>query len=244
MMNNTQFTISMAGLVFSVSCRYPATREFCSDYLTPGQGGLSISLDDASIQLEHSIHGTSGYSASETYLEQLALQRAIAEQLPLHRRLLFHGSCLALDGKAVLFTARSGTGKSTHTRLWRQVFGSRVAMVNDDKPFLSLSGDAVTAWGSPWQGKHDLGGNLSAPLKAVCILTRGSENHIVPVSAWEALPTLMQQTYRPRSADALRATLGLVTELAERIPVYRLTCNMDPEAAVVCARDLMNGENL
>jgi serine kinase of HPr protein (carbohydrate metabolism regulator) len=100
--------------------------------------------------------------------------------------LRIHASAVEVDGKAYLFSANSGTGKSTHTRLWREVFGDRAVMVNDDKPFLRMTEGAVMVYGSPWNGKHGLGCNLSVPLKAVCILERGEENRIEKISAKQA----------------------------------------------------------
>ena len=94
--------------------------------------------------------------------------------------ILFHGSVIAVDGIGYLFTAKSGTGKSTHTRLWREYFGDRAAMVNDDKPLLKITDSSVIAYGTPYNGKHRLGTNISVPLKAICILTRAADNHIEP----------------------------------------------------------------
>ena len=66
------------------------------------------------------------------YLETLAVYRQIAEAMPRFDTVLMHGSCVAVDGEAYLFTAKSGTGKSTHARLWREMLGDRAVMVNDD----------------------------------------------------------------------------------------------------------------
>ena len=78
-----------------------------------------------------------------------------------------------MDGEAYIFTAVSGTGKSTHAMLWREVFGERVRMINDDKPLIRITpeGKAVV-YGTPWDGKHHLSKNSAFPLKAICWLTR------------------------------------------------------------------------
>ena len=95
-------------------------------------------------------------------------------------------------------TAASGTGKSTHVALWRKYFGERAVMVNDDKPLLRI-GDVVTAYGTPYDGKHKLSNRIAVPLKAICILTRAAENSIVPVTKTEAYTMLLQQAYRQKS---------------------------------------------
>lgn len=95
----------------------------------------------------------------------------------------FTCSAVALDGQAYLFTAPSGTGKSTHTRLWREVFGERAVMVNDDKPLIQVREDAIYVCGTPWNGKHNLDSNQKVPIKGICLLERGTVNHIETISA-------------------------------------------------------------
>ncbi|MBR6848766.1 MAG: hypothetical protein IKM88_00825, partial [Lachnospiraceae bacterium] len=99
---------------------------------------------------------------SEEYLETLAVYRKIAEQMPFYDTFLFHGSAIAVDGTGYLFTAKSGTGKSTHTRLWRELLGQRATMINDDKPLIrvNVDGNAVI-YGTPWDGKHRLSNPIS-----------------------------------------------------------------------------------
>ena len=152
--------------------------------------------------------------------------------MPYFDTMLFHGSVVAVDGAAYLFTAASGTGKSTHVALWRKLFGERAVMVNDDKPLLHI-GDVVTAYGTPYDGKHRLSNKIAVPLKAVCILTRAAENSIVPITKSEAYAMLIQQAYRPNDVIALQKTMALVDKLADNVRLYRLGCNMDIEAAKV-----------
>ena len=176
---------------------------------------------------------------SDEYLETLAVYRKIAAGLLERDTLLFHGSVIAVDGVAYLFTAKSGTGKSTHTRLWQKQFGDRAVMINDDKPLLRLDEEGVTVYGTPWDGKHHRSTNTACPLKAICILTRSEVNHIQTMDKKNALPMLCQQSYRPADPAALRKTLSLVDRLGRSVKLYKLNCNMEPEAAQV-AYDGMN----
>lgn len=170
---------------------------------------------------------------SDAYLETLAVYRKIADHLLSCDTLLFHGSVIAVDGEGYLFTAKSGTGKSTHTRLWREYFGERAVMVNDDKPLLHITDSGVTAYGTPWDGKHRLSTNIAVPLKGICILTRDAKNHIEPVEPHAVYPLIVQQTNRSLSADGMKQTLSLIDRMLHVVPVYRLGCNMDIEAAKV-----------
>ena len=170
---------------------------------------------------------------SDAYLETLAVYRKIADCLLSCDTLLFHGSVIAVDGEGYLFTAKSGTGKSTHTRLWREYFGERAVMGNDDKPLLHITDSGVTAYGTPWDGKHRLSTNIAVPLKGICILTRNAKNHIEPVEPHAVYPLIVQQTNRSLSADGMKHTLSLIDRMLHVVPVYRLGCNMDIEAARV-----------
>ena len=170
---------------------------------------------------------------SDAYLETLAVYRKIADCLLSCDTLLFHGSVIAVDGEGYLFTAKSGTGKSTHTRLWREYFGERAVMVNDDKPLLHITDSGVTAYGTPWDGKHRLSTNIAVPLKGICILTRNAKNHIEPVEPHAVYPLIVQQTNRSLSADGMKHTLSLIDRMLHVVPVYRLGCNMNIEAARV-----------
>lgn len=167
---------------------------------------------------------------SEECLEGLAVYRKIAEWMPSQDTFLFHGSAVAVDGQGYLFTAKSGTGKSTHTRLWREMLGERAVMINDDKPLIHVNTDgSAVIYGTPWNGKHNLGNNIVVPLKAICILKRDSENHIERIQKNEAYPMLLQQSYRPADPVAMVQTLQLIERI--NTAFYRLGCNMDPEAA-------------
>lgn len=249
MNGNVHFKFRLAGLVIGVRCCFETTRQRCADFLVPDgepvQAEIAIGPKDIDAErafLSGKKNGAPLEASSPEALELLVLCRSAAELLPRYDTVLFHGSALSMDGEGVLFTAASGTGKSTHTALWRRVFGSRVRMINDDKPFLSAREGQIRVFGSPWQGKHRLGENTSAPLKAVCILCRGRENTITRVSAAEALPLLMQQTYRPGTSEATLATMRLVCRLAGQTAIYRLCCNMDPEAALVAWRGITSTE--
>ena len=92
---------------------------------------------------------------------------------------MLHSSAVLMDEKAYLFTADSGTGKSTHTSLWKKAFGEdRVQILNDDKPAVRITKDGIFACGTPWSGKTNLNVNKIVPLAAIGFLERSSENWI------------------------------------------------------------------
>ena len=221
-----------------VDSLYDEVHEYCRDYLCEGTPDFSVAISHADIEYERRksekndiLEGRTVREWSDGYLEELAVYRKIAEKMPEFDTFLFHASAISVDGQAYLFTAKSGTGKSTHTRLWRELLGSRAVMVNDDKPLIRVGQSGVTVFGTPYNGKHRLGENISVPLKSVCILERSEKNHIRKISKAEAYPMLLQQVYRPSDSAALAKTLELIDKMTEYITFWRLGCNMEISAA-------------
>ncbi|MBQ7985861.1 MAG: hypothetical protein IJ304_01170 [Clostridia bacterium] len=234
------FTIRLAGKTIEVHALFPKTKIFCSEYLADGVADFSVYItpEDIAFEYERAMKQESKESKepqqySDTYLETLALYRKIAEKLPEYNTFLIHGSCISVDGEGYLFTATSGTGKSTHTRLWREFFGDRAKMVNDDKPLITVNENGAVIHGTPWNGKHHLGENISVPLKAICVLNRGTENSIEKMDFTDAFPILLGQTYRPKDAKSLAKTLDLLDRLGKNTDVFSLFCNMEKQAASV-----------
>ena len=229
----------IADKVVEVNSIYDEVHEYCSDYQTDEPADYSVTTTQADIDFEREksahedeIEGIPVRHFSDSYLEELAVYRKIAEKMLDYDTILFHGSVVAVDDVGYLFTAKSGTGKSTHTRLWREYFGDRAVMVNDDKPLLHIA-DTVTAYGTPYNGKHRLGTNISVPLKAICILTRSADNHIEPITREQVYTMLLQQVYRPADMLKMAKTLELVDRLADSVKLYQLGCNMDISAAKI-----------
>lgn len=236
----TEFTVRLSGIAVRIRALYPETYAFCRDYLTREEPRLWVETTPEDIELERERSVLTAQKENRApgappafYLETLAVYRKLAEQLIDYDTILFHGSVIAVDGEGYLFTAPSGTGKSTHARLWRKLLGDRAFMVNDDKPLLTVKDGEITAWGTPWDGKHHLSRNTSVPLRAVCLLSQAGKNHIEPAAAADMWPALWAQTYRPERADRLVHALSLVERLAFGASLYRLSCNMEMEAAEI-----------
>lgn len=230
----------IADKVIEVTSLHEKVHKYCKDYTTDEVADFSVSTtqEDIDFETQREIRcaereGREPLNSPDDYREELAVYRKIAEKMPDYNTVLFHGSVIAVDGKGFLFTAKSGTGKSTHTRLWREYLGDKAVMVNDDKPLLKITDNSVIAYGTPYNGKHQLGCNMSVPLKALCILTRGETNSIVRIDKSDAYAMLLQQVYRPMKTLQMAKTLRIIDELAVNVELYRLTCNMNIEAAEV-----------
>ena len=235
-----QFTIDVANCPIRVTAIYNWTKRHCKGYWTDAEptAYMEITQDDLAYEREQfnrerRLEGLPEQDVLDAVLELTALQRKLAEYMFERNVLVFHGSVVAVDGQAYLFTAKSGTGKSTHTRFWRETFGDRAVMINDDKPFLRLTENGVLAYGSPWNGKHGLGTNICLPLKAICILERGEENKIQSISGQEASAMLFQQSNRPVDMRKMPLYMSLIDKLSKQTAFYRMQCTLDPDAARV-----------
>ena len=145
-----------------------------------------------------------------------------------------------MDGKAYLFTAPSGTGKSTQTEKWVRLFGAHY--LNDDKPVLRRVNGTWMAYGTPWSGKHDLSTNEAVPLGGIACLQRGEKNEIIPMPAVEAIPYFMSQTVCHLRADQVEKKLQLMDTLLKEVPVWKLSCLPDDEAAIMAHAAMTGGK--
>lgn len=146
-----------------------------------------------------------------------------------------HSSVTVHSGKAYMFLAESGTGKSTHSRMWLEnIPGSE--LLNDDNPIIRIDGDGVvTVYGSPWSGKTHCYRNACAPLGAMIRIRRSERNAITPLSCLEAYALVMSSSSGFRGiasmADGLHNTISAIVITQ---PCYVLDCRPDAEAAFVC----------
>ena len=151
-----------------------------------------------------------------------------------------HSSAVMLDGKAYLFSAPSGTGKSTHTEKWCRLFGA--VLLNDDKPVIRCQQGTWIAYGTPWSGKHDLSVPTGVPLGAIAFLQRGEENAIRRIEPNEAVIHMISQAPRYLNAEQMTLQLDLLDRLLQKIPVFLLTCRNDDEAALLSHENMRCGQ--
>ena len=165
--------------------------------------------------------------------EYLCTGGSFYRQLLLHEGLMLHASAIVMDGYAYLFSAPCGTGKSTHTGMWKQAFGESAVMLNDDKPALRKEGNRWYAYGTPWSGKTAQNMNMRVPLGGICVLSRGEVNEMAPYSGAAAIFSLLDQTVRPQAVNIRGELLDLLDGLMTSVPVWKLRCTPTKEAALV-----------
>ena len=236
----------VADVVFSYRPLTKSIEEFLSPYAVSGGNAcfeIKISKEDLFFEKNSLEEENNGEVPSVPYCESLAFHRKLCTNLLRgFDAFLFHASAIAYKGKAYLFTARSGTGKSTHSALWKKYLGDEVTYINDDKPIIRLKGDKFYVYGTPFSGKHRLSNNLSFPLAAICKINRGKVNSIAAVDSKSFLATLFNQSIKPSDKIEAEIFTKLLDKLALNVPFYDLFCDMSFEAFETSFRALTGEE--
>ena len=226
--------ILLSKLKIKINHKYDYMQEFCADYKSEFNVADIVAVaNEDDVLREKSLVPAAPIEACES----LCIYREIAEKLPLFDRFVFHGAAIEHGGNAYLFTAPSGTGKTTHINLWRRNLGDNVRMINGDKPIIQVAENAVV-YGTPWAGKEGYNRNVSAPIKAICILKQGKTNNIVKLGIGDALNSIMKQVYMPKNPESLSKTLSLIGKVLENVPVYLLQCDISDEAFEVAYNEM------
>lgn len=157
------------------------------------------------------------------------LQEILRYALLFHNGTVIHASSLAYDGKGLLFSAPSGTGKSTHTGLWKK-YVPGVEIVNDDMPFIFMKNGTPYLCGAPWSGKNSIHKNLSVPLSALVFIERSPRCLLTPMAPSEAVWKLFEAVRKPVVPDLAEKNLDIIAAIIEAVPAYRLQCDMSFEA--------------
>ena len=218
----------IAGLRIDIQNKYAYTTKFCQKYLSEDQAS-PVDLTATVTEDEFLDEKKNSPNFSDGYIENICLYRSICLQIPRLQRLLLHASVLEYKGNGYAFLGRSGTGKSTHTRLWLEhVKGTRV--INGDKPILEFNGKEFIVYGTPWNGKEGLGCNASVPLKGLCFLEQAKENSIQKLSPAVTSNRLFTQVLLPQDEESVVATLELLDQMIAVTPAYLLKCDISETA--------------
>ena len=171
--------------------------------------------------------------STKPQLENFAFSNVFNRAAIKYGVMLVHSSALIYDGGAYLFSADSGVGKSTHTKLWLKAFGDKVHIMNDDKPVVRLYDDHAQAYGTPFDGGSGIALNENYPLKAIIFVKRGEKNSVRIPDSKEIIQKLYFQTARMVDRKNAEKMLVNIENILHLTKFYVLTCNMDVSAANV-----------
>lgn len=156
--------------------------------------------------------------------------------------LLVHASVVSHGWGAHLFLGKSGTGKSTHSRLWLENIGGS-ALLNDDNPVLRFSGRDLIVYGTPWSGKTPCYCNTSRKVRSIVNLSQAPRNEIHPVKGIPAYSFLLSSVSAVRWNRKIMDTLtSVISAIAMEVPCYRMDCLPDADAALTCCRAVEGNE--
>lgn len=177
-----------------------------------------------------------GKISAKNALEESGIFRMLAE----HGGVVLHSSYIITQrGEALLFSAPSGTGKSTQAELWRSYAGAKV--INGDRALIKAE-NGVTANGILFSGTSGISENVTAPLRAIVLLRQSEKNEIRSVSGKEAfMRLLLQCSYYPDEEENLRLVTGILAEIISAVPVYDFGCVPD-ESAVSALSEVLYGK--
>ena len=237
--------LKIADFCFDVTIPQKFMCDMYNDYICDNadviDSCITVEKDDLIAEYNFSSeHG--GATGNKAELCSLAVYRKICAFCLSKDAFLMHGVLLEHEGRGYLFTANSGTGKTTHVRLWQEVFGDSVHIVNGDKPILRFIDGDLYGYGTPWCGKEGYNINTSVKLCGICFIERDKENSIVKLGEDDAVFRILSQVMVADSAD-LGKQLELVDRLLGTVPTYLLKCNMDPEAAKVAYNGMTCKDN-
>lgn len=237
------FHIRIAGVVVGIDNRHKYIEHLCRDYIVIGEtSAFTVRAEGQELKQEMAELPLLKRLGARGYYESNCLYRRLCLALVDYNAFLMHSAVIEVEGQALAFAAKSGTGKSTHIYMWRKRFGREVHIINGDKPIYRFIDGQLCACGTPWRGKENWGRNAMAPLKALCFLEQGSENHLELLSPAQVMPRLFHQLLLPKEAERMERFLALVDRMLETTPCYLLRCDMTPAAAETARQGLMGGD--
>lgn len=242
-MERLDFSLTLAGVTLNCRPLHDRTaacfRQFCQPVREDAAGVFALTQADL-----EAARGLYPPEMEDGILEFNELAPRLADALLPFDRCLFHGAAFLWRGRAYLFTAPSGTGKTTQYILWKLLYGEEIQILNGDKPILEFrDGGEILVHPSPWTGKEGMGRDVCAPLGGLIYLLQGQENAIAPMTPGEAaLPLFCQFLFSAGSEAAVRQVCALEERLLRAAPVWRLVNRGDKASARLCHDTILEQE--
>lgn len=229
-----EFTAKIADLTVSISYTHSLIKTMCGEYLTEEAPMFSIEASKEHAEKLRNYFLGSSQIFSDAYIESYTLFDTFCTRVIDFDAAVFHAALISFDGQGVAFAALSGTGKTTHIRLWKKLFSDRVEIINGDKPLFTLRDGKFFASGMPWCGKENWGCNKTVPLKAVCFIERAEQNSISPLTEnREIMSRLFLQLVMPEEQRLMVKYLEFANKMIKTVPFFLLRCNTGIDAARV-----------
>lgn len=229
----------IADFIFDIKNKYSYSACLMADYKCPD--GLTpdfcIQIPESEIESSLKIDP----SLEPGYHESLCILRHICSLLSSRNCFLMHSSVIKSDGKGYCFTALSGTGKTTHSLLWKEAFpGTKI--INGDKPIFKYENSSFYAYGTPFCGKEGFNVNTRVKVASVAFLHQSPENSIKKMTVPEIISQVFEQVYLPPDKSEKEAVLSLLDKFISAVPFYSLGCNISKDAAFLAKKVMSESE--
>lgn len=239
MAEGVNFCIEIADVTVRLCGQYPQTLAFCKDYLSLSTNeDFILTVTEEEIRCEYE---KIGKAEPLTVCERYLFLKALLEKLPDYGKMVFHGSTVKAFGKGYIFTAPSGTGKSTHTALLKKHFDDEITIINGDKPIVGMKNGVPTVFPSPWCGKEGWQTKVEAPLGGIVLLRRSTENKIRRIEPGDYFKEIFYQIFKPERNEELIKMIEIMDEISRDIPFYLLECDISEEAAKTSYKMMKEG---
>ena len=231
-----KFQIILADLVIEINSIYKKIFFFCQKYIIfeekVHKADIVVTVTNNDLENEKLIYrNVYGYynddiEKSELSLEDLeiiSIYRKISIEMLSFNIFLMHGAVVSTRGNGYMFSASSGVGKTTRTRLWMQNIPDSI-IVNGDKPLLKVTDDSLYAFGTPWCGKEGWNTNVRVRLKAIFLVERAQDDRdsiVREISFTDAFLNLLMLTYRPTNQIQMSKTLQLLKAIEGKVRFYQ-----------------------
>lgn len=230
----------IAGIPVQYDCVYPLLKDRSEKYLAADETKpeFTLTLGKEYYEKMHEKYPLAG----DDIAEYTGIGSEFYKKLLSYEGMMLHASAVAVDGQAYLFSAPSGTGKSTHTEMWQRLFGKeRAVIINDDKPAIRKTDGAYYAFGTPFSGKNDISINAGYPVKGICFIQRGNENRIRRLDIKSAVAPFFNQTIRPADESLMDLLCERADDILKCVDFYALDCTADTEAAEISYNFMKGG---
>ena len=231
----------IADLIVEMTPKYDESIRLAEPFIYNGDRETDIKLKISYDYVNETAAKPNSLS-TKPQLENFAFSNVFNRAAIKYGVMLVHSSALVYEDGAYLFSADSGVGKSTHTKLWLKAFGDKVHIMNDDKPVVRLYDDHAQAFGTPFDGGSGIALNENYPLKAIIFVERGEENSVRMPESKEIIQKLYFQTARMVNRETAEKMLLNFEKLLTLSKFYVLTCNMDISAAYVAFDGIISSD--
>ena len=235
------FNIAIAGLVIEINTVSLSTSLLCYDFICEGDPDLSVWVTIQDVEHEKELDAKNNKKLSTGHYETIAVHRKIVDAVIPFDVFLIHGAAIGVKNKAILFTAPSKTGKTTHIKKWLQNVDDTY-VINGDKPLIRMTDLEAIVCGTPWAGSEQYYTDRQVSLAAIVIMERYDKNEIEEIAFTEAYPFLLQQTYLPIERDKAKKVLTYINKLNGLVHIYRFRFNNFAEDCLQVAYDAIMGK--